>query len=354
MKKLSFKVITFISSIIILTFFILWYCRIYIYSKAAILETITPTILYEQMVIDENTATTKSCHASTLAFFNNELYCAWFGGTEEGHPDVTIFLSKRVNDIWSTPIDMSDINNTAHYNPVLFSYHDRLYLYYKIGTSSSSWKTYYRYTSDGINWSEEKLLIENDQKGRGPVKNKPIVLSNGTILAPCSYEYKNWFPKSFVDISTDMINWTPSKQIRGAIAVMLIQPTLIELENGHIVAFTRSNAKRIFRSDSYDYGKTWSRSTATSLYNNNSGIDAVKIDNHIIAIVHNPVGEDWGNRSPLVVGLSYDNGETFTKQIILEDIDKEFSYPSVITDGNKLYISYTYNREYIKYVEITL
>lgn len=354
MKNKKTKCLIIIITSIFITCFICWYSSIYIYPKASTLETISPLYKYEQMVITKDSAPTASCHASTLAMFNDELYCAWFGGTHEGHPDVTIYLSKRINNNWTTPVDMSNIKNIAHYNPVLFSYNNTLYLYYKIGTAPSKWTTYYRYTTDGINWSEETKLIENDKKGRGPVKNKPIILSNQTILAPCSYEYKTWFPKSFVDISTDMKTWKQSSQIHGAIAVLLIQPTLIELENGHVVAYTRSNAKRIFRSDSYDFGKTWTRSKATSLYNNNSGIDAVKIKDNIIALVHNPVGEDWGARSPLVIGLSYDNGNTFTKQIILENIEGEFSYPSIITDGNTLYISYTYNRELIKYVEIKL
>ncbi len=334
--------------------FLLSYCSIYFYPKADVMQEITPHHKYEQMVITDETAPTNSCHASTLAFFKDELYCAWFGGTHEGHPDVTIYLSKRNDGEWSAPTDMSDIQDVAHYNPVLFAYQDTLYLYYKIGTAPSNWVTYYRATQDGVHWSEEEKLVEGDEKGRGPVKNKPIVLSDHTVLAPASYEYTNWFPKSFVDISTDMKTWTESGGIHSSIAIMPIQPTLIELESGHVVAYLRTNARRIFRSDSFDFGKTWSRPTATPLLNNNSGIDGVKMQDGTIAIVHNPVGEDWGARSPLVVGLSYDGGDHFTEQIVLENTSGEFSYPAVITKDNVLYISYTYNRKFIKYVEIKL
>ncbi len=354
MNKKPVKFLISLLLAVLFSAFTIDYCSIYIYPKAATMDEITPEYKHEQMVITEESAPTPSCHASTLAFFQDELYCAWFGGTHEGHPDVTIFLSKRVNGEWTTPVDMSDVNDVAHYNPVLFAHNDTLYLYYKIGTAPSAWTTYYRYTTDGINWSAEQKLIADDEKGRGPVKNKPVLLSNGTVLAPASYEYTNWFPRSFVDISTDMQTWTQSGGIYSSIAIMPIQPTLIELDHGHVVAYMRSNAKRIFRSDSYDYGKSWSRPRATVLYNNNSGIDAVKTEHGAIAMVHNPVGEDWGERSPLVVGISYDGGNTFLEQIVLERAAGEYSYPAVIEREGTLHISYTYNRELIKYVQITL
>ncbi len=354
MKKNPLKFLIFLFLAVLFAAFSLDYCSIYIYPKAATMDEITPEYKHEQLVITESNAPTPSCHASTLAFFQGELYCAWFGGTHEGHPDVTILLSKRVNGEWTAPVDMSEINDVAHYNPVLFAHNDTLYLYYKIGTAPSAWVTYYRATTDGVTWSAEQKLVDDDTQGRGPVKNKPVLLSNGAVLAPASYEYTNWFPKSFVDISTDMQAWTESGGIHSSIGVMPIQPTLIELDHGHVVAYLRSNARRVFRSDSYDFGKTWSRPKATSLLNNNSGIDAVKTESGVLALVHNPVGEDWGARSPLVIGLSYDNGDTFTEQIVLESAEGEYSYPAIVAKDGVLHISYTYNRELIKYVEVKI
>ncbi len=71
-------------------------------------------------------------------------------------------------------------------------------------------------------------------------------------------------------------------------------------------------------------------------------------------MVHNPVKENWGARSPLVVGLSYDNGKTWTKQITLENAQGEFSYPSIIADGNDFLITYTYNRTQIRFAKLTI
>jgi predicted neuraminidase len=62
----------------------------------------------------------------------------------------------------------------------------------------------------GTTWSEPKELIAGDHGGRGPVKNKNIVLADGTWLAPASLEGpkpggKRRVWRAFVDISHDQV-----------------------------------------------------------------------------------------------------------------------------------------------------
>ena len=45
-------------------------------------------------------------------------------------------------------------------------------------------------------------LVSGDKGGRGPVRNKPIILSDGTWLAPSSNELKGVW-NAFVDLSDD-------------------------------------------------------------------------------------------------------------------------------------------------------
>ncbi|HEU4609506.1 MAG TPA: alpha-L-rhamnosidase C-terminal domain-containing protein, partial [Chitinophagaceae bacterium] len=66
-----------------------------------------------------------SCHAATIAETPNGLVAAWFGGKREGAPDVGIWLSRMVDDKWTTPVEVTNgiINDTlryACYNPVLY------------------------------------------------------------------------------------------------------------------------------------------------------------------------------------------------------------------------------------------
>ena len=146
----------------------------------------------------------KECHASTIVEAGNgALLCAWFGGEEEKADDVAIWLSRFENNVWSMPVKVAKVNETAHWNPVLFRDPARgTYLFFKVGREIPFWETNWTQTKDdGHTWSEPLELVAHDQGGRAPVKNKPIVLSDGTWLAGASTEYKGW--KAFADRSQD-------------------------------------------------------------------------------------------------------------------------------------------------------
>ncbi len=156
-------------------------------------------------------------------------------------------------------------------------------LFFKVGETIGEWETWYMVSSDdGNTWSQAQELVPGDKGGRGPVRNKPIVLSDGTWLAPASDE-KGGLWNAFVDRSEDQgRTWTATPFISMDRNVItgegVIQPTLWESEPGKVHMLLRSSAGAICRSDSEDYGKTWSPVYRTNLPNNNSGIDLTRLD----------------------------------------------------------------------------
>jgi predicted neuraminidase len=54
------------------------------------------------------------------------------------------------------------------------------------------------------------------------------------------------------------------------------------------------------------------------------------------------------------VFLSEDNGKTFQKALDLEDGEGEFSYPAVIACGDRVYVTYTWNRKNIVCCELKI
>lgn len=308
------------------------------------------------------------CHGSTLAILENgDIVASWFGGTHEKHPDVAIWLSRRQNGKWSDPVKIADKENIPCWNPVLFnSPQGKLFLFYKVGKTIPNWKTMVMTSDDGgFTWSEPKELVEGDIGGRGPVRCKPIVLSNGAWLAPASIEtWKSW--DAFVDMSMDNgETWIKSefipidhKKLKGK---GIIQPTLWESEPGKVHMLLRSTEGFIYRSDSNDFGVTWSPAYPTELPNNNSGIDLIKMDNGILVLVYNPVSGNWAERTPIVCSISKDNGHTWEQKLILDKNhnpksreDGEFSYPAIIGKGDNVYISYTWRRKSIAFYELKL
>ncbi len=308
---------------------------------------------------------TNACHASTvLKLKNGDFVVSWFGGTKESEPDVDIWVSVKKSGAWCEPFRISIGDDIPHWNPVLFQLEDKIALYFKVGKPIADWKTYVTYSVDGFSWSEPEELVKDDcSGGRGPVKNKAIRLNDGTILAPASIERGPW--RAFCDISyDDGKTWEKSQLIEPEDEgteekkTGIIQPTLWQDEAG-VHMLLRSNQGFIYKSDSLDAGKTWTKAYRTELLNNNSGIDAVRLDNGTLLLVCNPIGEDFGIRTPLSLYLSLD-GSAFKEVLKLEWMDGEkwstgeFSYPAIIADGNKAYITYTYQRKKIAFWEIEL
>lgn len=297
------------------------------------------------------------CHASTILHLKNgKFIAAWFGGTKEKNDDVGIWMTKGIPGNWSKTIEVAKIRNDAHWNPVLFQFaKGRIYLFFKVGKQISQWETWVKTSDDECEtWSEAKELVKDDHGGRGPVRNKIIVLSDGTWLAGASNENGAW--NVFFDRSqgegktwqaTSFLN-LDRKEIAGK---GIIQPTLWESSPGMVHALLRSSAGIICRSDSKDYGKTWSSVYKTSLPNPNSGIDVVKLTDGTLVLAYNPTGKDWGSRGKLSLAVSQDNGKTWPKKVDLEDgnIREEFSYPAIINFGDTIAVTYTSNRKKIAF-----
>jgi len=302
----------------------------------------------------------KECHASTLVRLDDgNFLVAWFGGTAEMNPDVGIWLSKGNAGMWSAPRQVAKIRDDAHWNPVFFSDgKGTVYLYFKVGVEINIWETWVISSRDGgITWSEPAELVKGDIGGRGPVRNKPIILSDGSWLAGASHEAGEW--NVFIDRSNDNgKTWQATPYLtldRSKFNGMgVIQPTLWESTPGnvHILVRSCSSNGKIYRSDSEDYGKTWSALYATDMPNNNSSIDLVQLANGTLVLAYNPVSGNciWASRALLHLAISYDNGITWQKNVILEndeDEKAEYSYPAIITYDNRVALTYTWKRQRI-------
>lgn len=315
-------------------------------------ESIKAKVLLSEFIYQS--ASFPSCHASTLIETDKGILAAWFGGSAESDPDVCIYSSINKAGKWSNPRMIADgiVNDTLRYpcwNPVLFKRENGdMILYYKVGPNPRRWWGLYKISKDeGKSWSPAIKIPDNLL---GPIKNKPQLLNNKTIIYPTSIETaQNW--KVYVENSDqDLSNWNKTTIDNNGFNA--IQPTILFYNGGKIQMLCRSQEKRIVETWSNDEGKTWSALQATALVNNNSGIDAVTLDNGIQLLVCNPI-EDGRNKLAL---LASSDGKNWNDIIVLEDQPKgEFSYPAIIKckDGT-VNITYTYNREKIKFVHLKI
>jgi predicted neuraminidase len=303
-------------------------------------------------------------HASTIVELSDgSLLSAWFAGREEGDPSVEIWTARKSDGSdWSQPRVVTDFPEMPCWNPVLFQDAQKLWLFFKVGPSPREWVGAYRTSTDGgRTWSPVEFLPAGQT---GPIRNKPVILSNGDILAGSSVEagyeggtpydapYRSW--ASWVERSSD---GGKTWHKHGPITVPgenygVIQPTLWETDNGHVQMLLRSTDRigKIARAVSTDGGKTWSPARPTELPNPNSGIDAVKLADGRVVLVYNHTEQ---GRSPIHLAVSTDDGRSWQEPLILEAGDGEFSYPAVIqaSDGT-IHVTYTWKRQRIRHVAI--
>ncbi|RKN84844.1 sialidase family protein [Paenibacillus ginsengarvi] len=318
------------------------------------------TLSAEKEIIFEKGKFFESCHASSvLVLPSGDVLAAWFAGTREGADDVGIWLARRSGGVWSDPQVVADENDLPHWNPVLFlTASGTVQLYYKVGKKIPQWQTRIITSQDGgLTWSEPKELVPGDFGGRGPVRCKPIYTKDGKLVAPASVETKTEWD-AFVDLSDDDgQTWTKSSFVPVDHSTFpqkgIIQPTLWETSEG-LHMLVRTSAAEIYRSDSADGGRTWTPAYPIGLPNNNSGIDIVQLDDGRLVLIFNPVGLNWGARSPLILRMSEDNGKTWGIPFALEKEEGEYSYPALVAEGRTLHLTYTWKRETVAYWKIEL
>ncbi len=294
-----------------------------------------------------------SCHASTIAETTDKtLVAAWFAGTAEGKPDVTIWVSRRNADGWSAPVSVADgVQQDGErwpcWNPILFQPRNAdLMLFYKVGPSPSEWWGMLCTSQDqGRTWSAATRLPTGIL---GPIKNKPIQLANGDILCPSSTEEAGW--RVHFERTSDLgKTWTKTDPVNDGKQIAAIQPSILTLGGDKLRALGRTRQKHLFQIDSDDLGRTWGKMTLIDLPNPNSGTDAVTLRDGRHMLIYNHTAK---GRSPLNLAISKD-GNTWLPAPVLEDAPGEYSYPAIIQTADGLvHLTYTWKRQRIKHAII--
>ena len=315
---------------------------------------------------------------------NGDLLCVWFAGSFEGNADVHIVCSRLEKDSgsWTEPVDVSNDPLRSEQNPSLFYGPDgAAWCMYTAQLDRQAGKDNMQFTAvvrcqkssdGGRTWGPYETVFPEE----GTFCRQPIqVLSNGRWI------FSNWLcTDSAEGLSGDPTAFRISDD-QGKTWRMVMMPksnghvhaNVVELEPGHLVAFMRNReAYRIHRSESFDYGETWSEPKPTPLPNNNSSISAIKLQSGRVAIAYNPTCTPdpqpgkaaWpGLRCPVAVALSEDGGLTFPVIRWMErgegyigdenkTNNKQYEYPYLMQsrDG-MLHLAYAaWTRDAMKYV----
>lgn len=319
----------------------------------------------ESVVLSEfiyDTAPFASCHASTIAETpDGALVAAWFAGSREGAPDVGIWVACREkNGAWSEPVEVAqgvgdDGNKVPCWNPVLYQWRDGpLVLYFKVGPNVPLWHGETLVSRNGgKSWGERKRLPEFFV---GPVKNKPIQLADGTLLAGSSIEGGSVdFWRIHVERQPSFgATWSRTAELHTPEEGEAIQPSILTYPDGSLQMICRTRNGRsgsLWQIWSADNGQTWGTLQPLDLPNPNSGTDAATLADGRQLLVYNHTNRETGGRGFLNVAVSEDGCHWSAVCVLENAAGGEFSYPAVIQSADGfVHITYTWRREKIKHV----
>lgn len=353
-------------------------------------------------------------HAANLHVLGNgDLATVWFGGTQEGIPDISVYFSRLANgsERWTAPTKLSDDPSRSEQNPVLFTTPaGELWLIWTAQVSGNQDTSLVRKRVShdaGETWGSIETLFEAPQGYGLFVRQPPVVLDDGAWVIPVfhcvSVPGAKWVGDrdiSAVRISTDQGQSWSEHTVPDSLGC--VHMNVLKLKDGLLALYRSRWADFIYASRSTD-GRNWSAPEQIALPNNNSSIQATVLADGRVALVFNHASaadatgrrtglyddiEDddeagsqaapkpvetgrtafWGApRAPMTLAISADGGRSWPAMRDLEtgdgfcmtnnskdQLNREFSYPSITqTPDGLLQIAFTYYRRAIKHVRVS-
>ncbi|MDP9693764.1 UNVERIFIED_ORG: putative neuraminidase [Arthrobacter globiformis] len=248
--------------------------------------------------------TVQSHAANLLTLPDGRLGCVWFGGTQEGVPDISIWFSalEPGSSQWSPARQLSDDSTRSEQNPILFiapgsaGQDGVLWLLYtaqKAGNQDTAEVRRRTSTDSGRTWGPVETLFPASETGGVFVRQLPVLLPSGRLIIPIfrciTTPGEKWVGNSddsAVMISDDGGATWREHILPGSLGCvhMNIQP----VADGSLLALFRSRwADSIYESRSTDDGTTWTEPVPTELPNNNSSIQFAALADGRLALVYN-------------------------------------------------------------------
>ncbi len=140
--------------------------------------------------------------------------------------------------------------------------------------------------------------------------------------------------------------WKRSRKVEVPESVMAQEPGLIELRNGSVMMYIRTDAGMQYTSYSSDKGKTWTAATPSNIPSPLSPATIVRdpATGNLVLIWNNfgEMGLKYGKRTPFNIAVSDNEGLTWQNiKTIHNDPDGYYCYTAARFIGNdKLFLSY--------------
>ncbi len=317
---------------------------------------------------------TPEVHSATAVELADQRVMAfWYGGTREGHKDVSIYSNTWDPQTGQWAQDREIINrqftrdSTWRYirklgNPVVMRGPDQgLWLFYvsvSIGGWAGSAINLSRSYDEGRTWSPARRLITSPFFNLSTlIKGTPIHYQDGTIGLPVYHEMLGKFAELLrINQDGEVIYKT-----RLSWGTHSLQPIVFITSEDNALVMMRyhgSGLRRILQTRTRDAGLSWSPVSRSGLPNPNAGIIGLNIQwqgQEALLLAFNNSEEE---RDDLSLALSLDKGQSWQLITTIElnlldppDNSKQFSYPWLLqTSNGQIHLFYTWHKSHIKHI----
>lgn len=206
---------------------------------------------------------------------------------------------------------------------------------------------------EGKTWSEPKDIIQ-DTIGYFVLNNDRVIqLKNGRLLAPVSLHKTagtKWSNKGALRCyySDDQgISWKSGELVPSPDSIITQEPGVVELKDGRVMMLIRASGGEQYRSYSSDNGVSWSYAEPSGIGSpiSPASIKRIPKTGDLLLVWNNNAvkgpGYFSGQRSPLTVAVSSDEGQSWRKIKNIETDPKGmFCYTAIHFNNKNVLLGY--------------
>ncbi len=291
-------------------------------------------------------------------------YSQFYGGAwDESAARIVRIHSDDQGRTWSQPVTI--VENTAGDNVMSVSLlrlaSGKLAMFYCVKNSWIDCRPHMRVSSDdGEKWTEAKLVL--DAPGYFVMNNDRVIqTSKGRIIIPLAFHrsrggdpesIKSWDERA-IDIwiysDDEGVTWQESASwwampVRSGSGLQ--EPGVVELADGSLFSWSRTDQGAQYGFNSIDAGKTWTPPVPTEMKSPNgpASIKRLPGSNDLLALYNDHSGKfpfPKGKRNPYVAAISSDGGKTWPQRKLVElDPDGLYHYTAIHFVGDAVLLGY--------------
>ena len=212
-------------------------------------------------------------------------------------------------------------------------------------------------TDEAVTWSKSSVCIA-DKVGYYVMNNgRAVQLRSGRLVLPVAWHQgpgQAWDTAGVIMCYLSDDNGKTFRRSKDSFKgyapdgrrITVQEPGVVELKDGRLMMFMRTNAASQYISYSQDDGETWSKAQPSQLISplSPASINRIPFSGDLLCIWNDHSGIHHypkGRRTPLCLAISKDEGKTWSRSVIIEsNPDGWFCYTAITFVKDRALLSY--------------